>query len=141
MCRELALTLPATGDAVGAGRSEIESFLSRSFTEPGRAVDDAVLVGSELLTNAVRVGAPVLGLRLDVHVDEIEVAVRDDMPGRPEPRPDPGPTDAAGRGLGVVARVALEWGVRELDAGKVVWVRLPVPAGATPRFNCERAPV
>ncbi|MHA3700940.1 ATP-binding protein [Jatrophihabitans sp. YIM 134969] len=140
MCREFVVTLPATGSAAAAGRAEIESTLTRSFSEPGRLVDDAVLVGSELLTNALRAGAPSVVLRVESHVDEVVVGVRDDMPGRPQALPEPEPTEIAGRGLAVIARVAAEWGVREKGTGKEVWVRLPVPAGVAARFNCEHAP-
>jgi anti-sigma regulatory factor (Ser/Thr protein kinase) len=139
MCRELEVTLPATGDAIADGRARIEDFVLRSFGHPEGLLDDALLVGSELLTNAMRTGSRELGLRLVAHVDELRVGVHDDRPGRPRTLPSPGPTDASGRGLGVVARLGVEWGVDRDDPGKQVWVRLYVPPGADPHFNCVHA--
>ena len=141
MCREDVVVLSARGDATAEGRAWVEAFLRRSYASGDGLVDDAVLVASELLTNALRAGAPWLELRLTAHVDELCVGVRDAVPGRPGPgRRVVAPTDPAGRGLAVVERVALSWGVDDDGDTKTVWVTLPVPAGTAARFNCVRDP-
>ncbi|WP_220126745.1 ATP-binding protein [Actinomadura madurae] len=98
-------------------------------------VQDAVLVVSELLTNAVRAtqGQPV-SLRMVLSEAGLRVEVWDASPVRPEASaPDlsmpegPVPGDApdpGGWGLGIVECLSAERGVRaELD-GKIVWALL-----------------
>lgn len=139
MCRELVVTLPASGESIAQGRARIEEFVERSYREPGGLLDDALLVGSELLTNAMRTGSAEIGLQLDAHADELRISVHDDRPGRPRTLPEPGPRDVAGRGLGIVARLGVDWGVVAQDDGKQVWARLYVPPTVAARFNCAHA--
>ncbi len=86
-------------------------------------VQNAVLVASELLTNAVRAtpGRPV-SLRLALAVDGLRVEVWDTSPVRPKastpdlsmpemPVPDDAP-DPGGWGLGIVEFLCAEHGVR-----------------------------
>lgn len=83
----------------------------------------ALLVLSELVTNAVRYGAGTLRVVVELRERELHLEVFDAGPGRPEPQPlDP---DADhGRGLVVVSTVALRWGSRALPDGKAVWADL-----------------
>ncbi|HEY7147577.1 MAG TPA: ATP-binding protein [Streptosporangiaceae bacterium] len=95
--------------------------------------DQAELVVSELVTNAIRHGVlsarraleeyPV-GLRLLAQVPFVTCMVTD--PGGQMPVLGPAGTDAeCGRGLHVVAACSLRWGWRPLEAGgKVVWALL-----------------
>jgi two-component sensor histidine kinase len=97
-------------------------------------LDDAQLLVSELVTNAVSYGGPPLVLR--VHCDEtagLLVDVRDGTPALPQ-RTQATDQDEHGRGLELVELLAESWGVRP-DAdpraegrpgadGKVVWFRL-----------------
>jgi hypothetical protein len=98
-------------------------------------VDDAVLVGTELLTNALRacevaastyervsklVGVRLLGLR-----GSLVVEVWDRCPGLPVLRP-PTLHATSGRGLVVVDELARRWGVYRMDHGKVVWAELAI---------------
>ncbi|MFB9688792.1 ATP-binding protein [Amycolatopsis plumensis] len=92
---------------------------------------DATIVVGELLENAY-VHAPGprrLGLHLTHDPCEVTVAVADTGTGEPRLRV-PGRT--GGRGLLLVDELALAWGVRHHDDGKVVWARLACagqPAG------------
>jgi anti-sigma regulatory factor (Ser/Thr protein kinase) len=97
------------------------------------AVGDAVLVVSELLSNAIRHARPLPGATLQVawaaRGDAIEVAVSD---GGAATRPVPAhPTVSSlgGRGLSIVDYLASRWGVRTDDAGLTVWAVLAAPAG------------
>jgi anti-sigma regulatory factor (Ser/Thr protein kinase) len=88
-------------------------------------VDAALLLVSELATNAVRHCS---GSRLDVTVDRgesIRVGVADACPHSVSPR-DPAPTDTGGRGLMLVDRLAAIWGVHLDDEGKDIWFELPI---------------
>jgi anti-sigma regulatory factor (Ser/Thr protein kinase) len=85
--------------------------------------DDAVLVVSELVTNALvhaRSGATVT---LRARAGRVRVEVTDHGAGSPEPR-SPAPETVGGRGLLLVAAVAETWGIDPADDGKVVWAEL-----------------
>jgi len=94
----------------------------------------AMLVASELVTNAVQHADT--GCRLRIAVDDrgLHLAVRDFQPGQvPVLRPlDDG---AAGSGdlLHVVAAMSRRWGVTPHDDGKSVWAVLPVSPPASSR--------
>jgi anti-sigma regulatory factor (Ser/Thr protein kinase) len=95
------------------------------------AVRDAVLVVSELLSNAILHAHPLPGARLLVTwvVDggSIEVAVRDG--GSPTwPRAaHAAVSDLGGRGLGIVEHLSHTWGIRADDVGVTVWAVLSAP--------------
>lgn len=95
------------------------------------AVRDAVLVVSELLSNAIRHARPLPGANVQLAwaLDNgvIEVAVSDG--GGPT---SPMPTHASlsslgGRGLDIVEYLARTWGIRTDDAGLTVWAVLAAP--------------
>ncbi len=87
---------------------------------PEPVVDDAVLILSELLSNAYRHGRPIddgrrePGIRASWHLDEdglLTVEVTDGGgPTRPSPS-SPSLTARGGRGLGIVRTLSLDWGV------------------------------
>ncbi|MHA3701335.1 ATP-binding protein [Jatrophihabitans sp. YIM 134969] len=96
---------------------------------PAPLLDDARLLVSELVGNAVRHGRDEIILRLRPDPPGIGVAVTDhgdDMPTLPDGRPDP--TVPSGRGLLIVAALASRWGVEKVEAGtgKTVWFDLEV---------------
>jgi anti-sigma regulatory factor (Ser/Thr protein kinase) len=107
------------------------------------AVGDAVLVVSELVSNAILHAYPLPGERLKVAwvVDDgwLEVAVSD---GGSATMPQPGhPTAASvsGRGLAIVAHISQNWGVRTEAVGLTVWAVLPAPCqnGLVGRANFQ----
>ena len=89
------------------------------------AVDDATLVVSELVTNAIRAGARRVGVDLSRDAGLLRIRVSDDGAGWPRVG-RPGPTAQSGRGLVLVAAVAEDWGVERLASGKEVWAELSV---------------
>ncbi len=102
-------------------------------------VDDAVLLTSELVTNAVlHAGTPVqVTCRLlgDASDGVIEIAVLDGLPGPLRPGQPHTAGEAAertsGRGLQMPPELASAWGVTYAKAAKAVWFRLEL-AGRNP---------
>lgn len=114
--------------AVAAARRFVGDTLA-SWDLPGGAdlVADAVLLASELVTNAiVHAGTRV---RLSCRHDgpAVEVSVLDRYPARMIPEPpsdDADPFRAAGRGLVLPPALSSSWGVSYGPDAKAVWFRL-----------------
>jgi anti-sigma regulatory factor (Ser/Thr protein kinase) len=86
--------------------------------------DDACLVASELVENAVQHGRSPARLRLDLSCGVLTIAVRDDAPTPPERR-TVGTAPTGGRGVFIVDGIARAWGYAPTWAGgKVVWAVL-----------------
>jgi hypothetical protein len=86
-------------------------------------VDDALLVVSELATNAVVHARSPFTVTLSSDADKIKIAVRDGSPAIPELGSDD-PLEPGGEGLKLVAAVCSRWGADLLGNGKVVWAEL-----------------
>ncbi|KOU07362.1 hypothetical protein ADK86_04905 [Streptomyces sp. NRRL F-5755] len=109
----------------------------------GYLVDDAELVVSELLTNAIvhgRVPGRLVRVHLTVGKEVLRVAVSD---AKGEVRPsvrESGADGVGGWGLLLVQEVAVRWGVRDREIGKTVWCELDVrrgrPSGPGRRARC-----
>ena len=89
--------------------------------------DDVQLVVSELVTNAVQAGSRSIVVSVGRADDRIQVTVRDEAEGWPEPR-ESGVRDPGGRGLVLVGAVSTAWGVRLAGGGKTVWAELAIPS-------------
>jgi hypothetical protein len=86
------------------------------------AIDDALLIVTELATNALlhAGGHPVL--RLCVTGAEVRIEVFDDSPEPPVRRPAGAD---GGWGLALVERLSSAWGTTRHGRGKLVWCALP----------------
>ncbi|AYN42777.1 MEKHLA domain-containing protein [Streptomyces dangxiongensis] len=115
--------LPATASSVPEGRA----FLRRTLAswECASSADDALLLLSETLTNAVQHAEGPLGLRLCRTATDLTVEVSDHSPHLPQPRLA-AEDEQSGRGLLLVRTLAQSWGVRPTDEGKTTWFTLKV---------------
>lgn len=90
-------------------------------------LDDALLLISELVTNAVLHGGPPIMLSVECDGDALHVRVRDGSPALPEPR-NAEPDADGGRGMTLVELLTDTWGVVPVadtyGAGKEVWFEL-----------------
>jgi anti-sigma regulatory factor (Ser/Thr protein kinase) len=94
-------------------------------------VDDASVILSELLSNALRHARPLPSGQVRVtwgrRGDRLEVAVSDGG-AMTEPRRKPGALSSlGGRGLGIVEALSEGWGVRHEDGVTTVWAVLHAP--------------
>jgi anti-sigma regulatory factor (Ser/Thr protein kinase) len=106
-------------DSVAAIRQLVRDSLT-AWRYRGRH-DDAVLIISELVTNALLHGGGVPVLRLAGTSWRLRVEVSDQSPELPAIR-DAG--SDGGWGLRLLDEVSLGWGVVPRDNGKVVWCEL-----------------
>lgn len=113
--------LPAVPESVPEGRA----FLTKALTswDCTTTADDARLLLSEILTNAVQHAQGPLGLHLCRTATELTVEVSDHSPHLPQPRLA-AEDDESGRGLILVRALADTWGVRPTDEGKTTWFTL-----------------
>ncbi|MFD7709187.1 ATP-binding protein [Streptomyces sp. NPDC059786] len=98
-----------------------------------QVVDDAALVASELVTNAVQHTASdkiKLGVVLSTE-RRARIEVWDQSRSRPVRRAA-GPQEDGGRGLAVIARMSERWGTDMHPTGKCVWAVLRPPANIAP---------
>src|SRR5215475_15779113 len=123
--------LPYAPASVAVARQRLTADLDAAGVLQA-AVGDAVLVVSELLSNAIRHARPLPGASVQVAwaVDNgaVEVAVSDGgAPTRPHPA-HASVSALGGRGLDIVAYMSCTWGVRADPDGLTVWAVLPAPA-------------
>jgi anti-sigma regulatory factor (Ser/Thr protein kinase) len=124
------LELPAQPSSPRHARHFVGDVLRDHGVRSGDVVDAALLLTSELVTNAVLHAAGTINVEVDIDLRGVRVEVADGTAGAPQPQPAD-PDDTSGRGLHLVAAMARAWGVEQAPAdGKVVWFELDnwVPA-------------
>jgi anti-sigma regulatory factor (Ser/Thr protein kinase) len=102
-------------------------FVTTLLAELDLPTEQAALVTSELVTNAVLHGRTEFRLEVDHDLDSVRISVFDSGGGWPCRRPAAGDGDS-GRGLRLVDHMAERWGVTWNDPGKAVWAELSLPA-------------
>jgi sigma-B regulation protein RsbU (phosphoserine phosphatase) len=124
-------TLPAQDRSPGSARRAVQEALMGAGLEV--MLDDALLLVSELVTNAVVHAGTELELRIDIAPDLARIEVIDHGPGRPFHRHDPDDASEFGRGIFLLDALAQEWGTSHFPGGKSVWFVLGVTNRIAPR--------
>ena len=86
--------------------------------------DLAVLLASELVTNAVLYAEGEIHLSIEPFEARWRISVSDESERPVTPKHVPN-TATSGRGLSLVDRLSLAWGVEMHEGGKDVWFELP----------------
>lgn len=117
----------------------VSASLARSFVvdqlehdDLSHLVDPVRLVTSELATNAILHARTPFTLTLERLEDVVVLTVSDNSPRRPVRRAT-GLTGSSGRGLDIVARTSIDWGVDAApDDSKQVWASFSVDGHPSP---------
>lgn len=118
--------LPAELRSPGAARSLVRAVATES--DLGDVLDEAVLLTTELVTNAVVHAQTQVTLEITADSSGLTVTVLDEVAGPLVPLTDTGrPDDERGRGLILVNGMAQRWGTVHHDRGKGVWFHLARP--------------
>ena len=118
-----AVVLPPEGPSPARARY----LLRRSLKAAGldHLVDDALLLATELVTNAVVHAGTSIELRIDTSEGGLRLEVLDASPGSsPVVRDKPESAREGGRGMFLLDALAEEWGTTHTRTGKSVWFRL-----------------
>ena len=125
--RLIALALPGIPESVPVARWHVRAALGSHGL--GEYADDAEIITSELVTNAVQHvrgnGTETIGVTL-THAGSpavVTVVVSDSSPHGPVRRDTPAGSEQ-GRGLQIVEALSAHWGWRHEDGGKAVFAVL-----------------
>lgn len=124
-----AWELPPDPRAVADARRKVERCLDRWQTPVDAFTVE--LVVSELVTNAIRYGAPPITLRLIREPHVLTCEVEDAAQTAPHLR-HARESDEGGRGLYITASLTDGWGVRYSADGKTLWASIGLGAGDVP---------
>jgi len=123
---QASVDLPRVPASVGEARRFVEDTV-RSWSLD-LLLDDALLVISELVTNAITHAHSSCRIRLSVNATTLRIDVLDAGSGTPEPRPASA-MEEHGRGLHLVDAVTSAWGLEDVPGqGKLVWAELARPS-------------
>lgn len=125
------VVLPYARPSIAVARRWLTAgLLEAGATKPAAA--DAVLVASELLTNALRHARPLPGgeLRLGWTMGggAVKLTVTDGGAATQPRQGWPSASSLGGRGLAIVSRLSRRWGVSAGKASTTVWAVLGVQA-------------
>jgi hypothetical protein len=84
----------------------------------------AVMVGHELVANALRHGLPPAVMRLLRRGDAVVIEIDDASEQVPHIAVIDNSTSTSGRGMYIVSKLARAWGVRPHQGGKTVWAEI-----------------
>ncbi|MEU0053350.1 ATP-binding protein [Streptomyces sp. NPDC006184] len=123
---EAEVPLPSRPESAATARRLAQVVVLRTWRLTPKLAEDAVLLVSELVGNAVRhTGARVFGLRMRRRPGWVRVEVRDPSRGLPCLMPVQ-ELDVSGRGLFLVDKLSDRWGVDLLPRGKTTWFEMRV---------------
>lgn len=114
--------IPAA-ESVRAARSSARA-VCLDYGMDGERAEDAALVASELIGNAIRHGAPPLAYHVEIDGPDVLVVVQDGDDSPPADGSSSPMSGESGRGLFIVSQLAREWGWQRCTGGKQVWARV-----------------
>ncbi|MDQ3146741.1 MAG: ATP-binding protein [Actinomycetota bacterium] len=118
------MELPAIPSSARTARRFVGDALASFGVGGGDLAETAVLLTSELVTNAVLYTGGTIEVAVQRADGAVVVSVGDSSTVSPQPR-RPGPEDPSGRGLGLVEALSEAWGVEQPSSeGKAVWFLL-----------------
>lgn len=120
--QQAAVRVPDRLDSIPAARAFLTRLLD-GWGIPDEVIDDASLLASELMSNAVRHAGGVVDLQIEADDGLLHVGVHDNSNGTPTVN-EAGPTSSGGRGMWIVQSVAHDWGADPDGSGKTVWFEL-----------------
>ncbi|MEW1956678.1 ATP-binding protein [Kineococcus sp. NPDC059986] len=118
-----SLDLERDRRAVARARAFVRDHCAQSQVAEG-VCDTAVLLVSELVTNAVEHARSRVRLAVAVSTRRVHVEVGDQNAALPAVR-HPDAAAVHGRGMAIVDGLAEDWGVRPDGRGKTIWFDLP----------------
>lgn len=132
--RSAELTLPPKSTSPARARRFVDDTLTAWGVEGG---EDAVLLASELVTNALLHARTSMTVRLAEQDDEsIRLSVTDGSTQALQERHF-SIESGTGRGLRLLTSLASEWGVEWHEGGKTVWSRIPLGRTSYAEFDID----
>jgi len=126
--RAWSVSVPHHARGASIARHHLERALRAASVEAD-VITDAVCVVSELVGNAVRHArarrGDVVTVDWSVLRDRVQVRVLDGGSGSVPRLRNPPMDSVHGRGLQIVAALAVRWGVESVPGGRCVWAELP----------------
>jgi anti-sigma regulatory factor (Ser/Thr protein kinase) len=133
---QLSITVTADTDSVATVRHYVEA--ARRNLDANVDPDVVAVLTSEVVTNAIALGAGEVTVTIRCADNRLRVEVRDHGYGMPEVA-HPAPIDAGGgRGLMIVEELSSAWGVQQFLPGKIVWFEVD-PGVSMDRRDTMRA--
>jgi anti-sigma regulatory factor (Ser/Thr protein kinase) len=125
--------LPHRVDSVPAARAFLTQLL-HGWEIADEVIDDASLLTTELMSNAVEHGSGVVDLEIAVQDGLLHIGVHDESLELPTQHDAASTSLEGGRGIWLVQSIARDWGSdsRDREPGKTVWFELTTlraPAG------------
>jgi len=134
---QLAVRLAHCDAAPREAREQVRAFLDLHHLD-GEVAELALVIVSELATNAVVHASPPITLEVAVSDHVLELAICDaDACAAVLAARRPDSRDLSGRGLELVASFARNWGVQTDRDGKRVWAQLAVPTSNDGASACS----
>lgn len=130
-------SLPPVPGSAARARQVVRETLE--LARATRWVDDAALVLSEIVTNALVHAATQIQVRVTADPTRARVEVRDASPHLPVPR-DYSTVSGTGRGLHIVSELTDDWGAFAEGGGKVVWFEMRGPSATQRNEELRAAP-
>jgi DNA-binding NarL/FixJ family response regulator len=136
--RQLLDVLAVVDEALDEARTDLEVDLvsprrARRFVaealERWRCEDATAIIDllvSEIVANAVIHAGTTAELSVQLLPERVRVSVTDHDPSHPKRRPSD-PLTSTGRGIALIERLSLAWGIDRTPGGKRIWFETPRP--------------